>query len=44
MSHHGLTDREYNALRDLLSAQSESCRGWPWMGHRKVIIGTLWIF
>ena len=43
MSRHDLTDREFNAIRNLLPAQKKPRRGRPWSDHRTIINGILWI-
>jgi transposase len=43
MPRHDLTDQEFNAIRPLLPRTRCSDRGRPWIDHRKVINGILWI-
>lgn len=43
MSRHDLTDVEWNAIRHFLPSQSARKRGRPWIDHRIVINGILWI-
>lgn len=43
MPRHGLTDREFNAIRHLLPKRRSGKPGRPWVDHRKVISGVLWI-
>lgn len=43
MPRHGLTDREFNAIRHLLPKQPSSRPGRRWINHRLVIDGILWI-
>lgn len=43
MSRHDLTDREWNAIRPLLPAERSGRPGRPWVDHRMVINGILWI-
>ena len=43
MSRHDLTDQEFNAIRHLLPPQRPKKPGRPWVSHRVVISGVLWI-
>lgn len=43
MPRHGLTDREFVAIRHLLPKEHSGKRGRPWISHRTVIDGVLWI-
>lgn len=42
MRHH-LTDREWNAIRVFLPRERTGRRGRPWVNHRKLIDGILWL-
>lgn len=43
MSRHDLTDESWNAIRHLLPVATNGQRGRPWIDHRPVINGILWI-
>ncbi|MEZ6105874.1 MAG: IS5 family transposase [Pirellulaceae bacterium] len=43
MLRHRLTDREFKAIRHLLPKERTGRRGRPWLSHRDVISGILWI-
>jgi transposase len=43
MPRHDLTDREFNAIRHLLPSQKNKRPRRPWMDHRTVISGIMWI-
>lgn len=43
MVRHTLTDQEWKAIKDELPAEDEPRRGRPWVPHRLVINGILWI-
>lgn len=43
MLRHRLTDREFNAIRHLLPKERSGKKGRPWISHRNVIDGVLWI-
>lgn len=43
MLRHGVTDREWNAIRKYLPPQRSGKRGRPWTDHRMVISGIFWI-
>lgn len=42
MRHH-LTDREWNAIRVFLPKERSGRRGRPWVSHRRLINGILWV-
>ena len=43
MIRHGVTDDEWNAIRNFLPAVRNGRRGRPWSNHRQVISGIFWI-
>lgn len=43
MSRHSLTDREWNAIRVFLPKERPKKAGRPWVPHRQVINGILWV-
>ena len=43
MPRHDLTDREFNAIRHLLPVQKNKRPGRPWIDHRTVINGIMWV-
>ena len=43
MARHVLTDQEWNAIKDELPPEDEPRRGRPWVSHRMVVSGILWI-
>jgi transposase len=43
MARHVLTDQEWNAIKDELPPEDKPRRGRPWVSHRMVISGILWI-
>ncbi|MEM6363953.1 MAG: IS5 family transposase [Planctomycetota bacterium] len=43
MPRHRLTDREFNAIHRLLPKQRTGKKGRPWVDHRSVVDGILWI-
>jgi len=43
MSRHDLTDTEWNAIRIYLPRERSGKAGRPWVSHRKVINGILWV-
>lgn len=43
MLRHRLTDREFNAIRHLLPKERTGKKGRPWITHRNIIDGILWI-
>jgi len=43
MSRHDLTDVEWNAIRRFLPAERTGKAGRPWISHRQVINGILWV-
>ena len=43
MLRHGVTDEEWNAIRNFLPRQRNGRPGRPWADHRKVINGIFWI-
>ena len=43
MSRYNLTDREWNAIRVYLPAERPRKAGRPWIPHRQVINGILWV-
>ena len=43
MSRHDVTDCEWKSIRVFLPSERSGKRGRPWVSHRKVISGILWI-
>lgn len=43
MSRHNLTDREWKSIRVFLPAERSGKAGRPWVSHRRVINGILWV-
>ena len=43
MSKHNLTDREWKSIRVFLPAERSGKPGRPWVAHRQVIDGILWV-
>ena len=43
MSRHNLTDREWNSIRVFLPEERPKKPGRPWMPHRQIIDGILWV-
>lgn len=43
MSRHDVTDREWKSIRVYLPAERNGKRGRPWVSHRQVLNGILWV-
>lgn len=43
MSSHNLTDREWKSIRVFLPAERSGKAGRPWLSHRQIIDGILWV-
>src|SRR5712692_8108102 len=43
MARHGLTDEAWELLKPLLPDEEEVRAGRPWLSHRQVIDGILWV-
>ena len=43
MSRHDFTDKEWGAIRVFLPKEQSGLRGRPWISHRQVINGILWV-
>lgn len=43
MARHGLSDEAWERIKPLLPKEKSCRRGRPWVPHRRIIDGTLWI-